>query len=82
VTTGGLAELRAAAVAFAERAVAESLPLARVRDRDEKVLEARGDDQLFADFRASIARKTRGFLAPEYNMRCIEAAANLPSTRA
>ena len=37
-----------------------------------------GDEQLFADFRASIARKTRGFLAPEYNIRCIEAAANLP----
>jgi 3-hydroxyacyl-CoA dehydrogenase len=33
---------------------------------------------LFADFRGSIARKTRGFLAPEYNIRCIEAAANLP----
>ena len=60
------------------RAVAEDLPLARVRDRDDKVADARGDDQLFADFRASIARKTRGFLAPEYNIRCIEAAANLP----
>ncbi len=42
------------------------------------MLEARGNDQLFADFRASIARKTRGFLAPEYNIQCIEAAANLP----
>ena len=27
---------------------------------------------------AKIARKTRGFLAPEYNIRCIEAAASLP----
>ena len=78
VTTGGPAELREAAIAFANKAVAENLPLARVRDRDEKVLEARGHDQLFADFRASIARKTRGFLAPEYNIQCIEAAANLP----
>ncbi len=42
------------------------------------MLDARGNDQLFADFRASIARKTRGFLAPEYNIQCIEAAANLP----
>lgn len=75
---GGLDELRAAAIAFAERAVAENLPLVRVRDRDDKVLAARGDTQLFADFRASIARKTRGFLAPEYNIQCIEAAANLP----
>ena len=70
--------LRTAAVAFAERAVAENLPLLRVRDRDDKVAEARGDEQVFADFRASIARKTRGFLAPEYNVQCIEAAVNLP----
>ncbi len=78
VVDGGLAELRAAAIAFAERAVAENLPLAKVRDRDEKLAEARGNEQLFADFRTSIARKARGFLAPEYNIQCIEAAANLP----
>ena len=78
VVEGGVDELRTAAIGFATRAVAEDLPLARVRDRDEKVAEARGNEQLFADFRTSIARKTRGFLAPEYNVRCIEAAANLP----
>src|SRR5210317_1947122 len=33
VTTGGPAELRDAAIAFANKAVADSLPLARVRDR-------------------------------------------------
>jgi 3-hydroxyacyl-CoA dehydrogenase len=71
-------DLRSAAVAFARRAVAEKMPLARVRDRDDKVLEARGNTEMFAKFRASIARKTRGFLAPEYNIQCIEAAANLP----
>jgi 3-hydroxyacyl-CoA dehydrogenase len=71
-------DLRAAAVAFARRAIAEQMPLARVRDRDDKVQEARGNTELFAKFRASIARKTRGFLAPEYNIQCIEAAANLP----
>jgi 3-hydroxyacyl-CoA dehydrogenase len=78
VVDGDHAALRAAAVAFARRAVVEQLPLAKVRDRDEKLAEVRGDDQLFADFRASIARKTRGFLAPEYNIRCIEAAVNHP----
>jgi 3-hydroxyacyl-CoA dehydrogenase len=71
-------DLRTAAVAFARRAVDEKMPLARVRDRDERVLEARGNTELFTKFRASIARKTRGFLAPEYNIQCIEAAANLP----
>ncbi len=78
VTDGDTVALRAAAVEFARRAVAENMPLARVRDRDEKVAEERGDTQLFADFRASIARKTRNFLAPEYNIRCIEAAVELP----
>ncbi|MFN8021409.1 MAG: 3-hydroxyacyl-CoA dehydrogenase NAD-binding domain-containing protein [Acidimicrobiales bacterium] len=78
VASGGLPELRAAAVAFARRAVAEGLPLVRVRDRDDKVAEARGDTELFARFRASIAHKTRGFLAPEYNVQTLEAAANLP----
>ncbi len=40
--------------------------------------EAKGDTELFANFRKSIARKTRGFLAPEYNVQCVEAAVNLP----
>jgi 3-hydroxyacyl-CoA dehydrogenase len=78
ISGDGLEELKLAAVAFANKAVAEDLPLVRVRDRNDKVAEAKGNDQLFADFRKSIARKTRGFLAPEYNIQCIEAAANLP----
>ena len=78
IVHGGPGDLRTAAIAFAHRAVADGLPLKKVRDRDDKVAEHRGDTQLFADFRASIAHKTRGFLAPEYNIRCIEAAANLP----
>ncbi|MEO6652552.1 MAG: 3-hydroxyacyl-CoA dehydrogenase NAD-binding domain-containing protein [Ilumatobacteraceae bacterium] len=78
LVTGDLDVLRAGAIAFAERAVAEGMALAKVRDRNDKVLEARGDQALFDGFRKQIARKTRGFLAPEYNIRCIEAAANLP----
>jgi 3-hydroxyacyl-CoA dehydrogenase len=78
VVDGDLPELRAAAVAFAARAVADGLPLLRVRDRDDKVAEARGNTELFEQFRASINRKSRGFLAPEYIIQCVEAAANLP----
>ncbi len=78
LVTGDLDALRAGAIAFAERAVTENMPLAKVRDRNDKVEAARGDDDLFADFRKSIARKTRGFLAPEYNIQCIEAAVDLP----
>ncbi len=78
VVEGGPEELKVAAIAFADKAIAESLPLVRVRDRNELVEAHKGDDQIFADFRKAIARKTRGFLAPEYNIRCIEAAVNEP----
>lgn len=78
VVEGALDELRAAAVAFANKAVAENMPRTRVRDRNELVEQHKGDEEVFANFRKGIARKTRGFLAPEYNIQCIEAAANLP----
>ncbi len=78
VVDGDLAALRSAAVAFAAKVVQEGRPLTKIRDRDDKIAAHRGDDKGFADFRASIARKTRGFLAPEYNIRCIEAAVNEP----
>ncbi len=68
-------DLREGAISFARRVVADNVPLSRVRDRDAKLAV---DASLFDDFRKSIARKTRGFLAPEYNIRCIEAAVNLP----
>ena len=61
---------------FAKEILANNRPLKKVRDMDEKVIAARGNNQLFSDFRKSIARKTRGFLAPEYNIQCIEAAVN------
>ncbi len=34
--------------------------------------------EIFENFRKANARKFRGFLAPEYNIRCIEAAVNQP----
>ena len=68
-------DLESGAIAFARRAVAENMPLLRIRDRDDKVADT--PPSLFDDFRAGIARKTRGFLAPEYNVRCVEAAVNL-----
>ncbi|WP_129776309.1 3-hydroxyacyl-CoA dehydrogenase NAD-binding domain-containing protein [Peristeroidobacter soli] len=70
--------LRASAIAFAKKVVAENRPLKKVRDMNDKVEAARGKPELFADFRKANARKFRGFLAPEYNIRTIEAAVNLP----
>ena len=66
------------ALSFAETIVSEKRPLVKVRDAEDKIAADKGNDALFADFRKSIARKTRGFLAPEYNIQCIEAAVNKP----
>ena len=65
-------------ISFAKEIIKENRPLKKVRDIDEKVKAARGNDELFQNFRKSIERKTRGFLAPEYNIQCIEAAVNKP----
>jgi 3-hydroxyacyl-CoA dehydrogenase len=72
------AGLREGAVAFARKVLAEGRPLRRIRDLDDKILPARGRPEIFAAFRKENARKFRGFLAPEYNIRCIEAAVNQP----
>ena len=71
-------DLKNGAVIFAKKLVTEKRPLVKVRDAQDVVEKDRGNDQLFADVRKSLARKTRGFLAPEYNIQCIEAAVNLP----
>ena len=70
--------LRDAALAFARKVVAEGRPLNKVRDLDDKMVAARAHPELFAEFRKANARKFRGFLAPEYNIQCIEAAVALP----
>jgi 3-hydroxyacyl-CoA dehydrogenase len=70
--------LRAGAIAFARKVVAEGRPLRKVRDLNDKVEAARGKPELFAEFRRANARKFRGFNAPEANIRCIEAAVDLP----
>ena len=71
-------KLREGAIAFAKKVVAENRPLKKVRDLSDKVEAARGKPEIFTDFRKANARKFRGFLAPEYNIQCIEAAVNLP----
>jgi 3-hydroxyacyl-CoA dehydrogenase len=64
--------LRAGAVDFARRVVAEKRPLKKVRD-----LTVTAAPGVFEAFRKANARKFRGFDAPEFNIRCIEAAATL-----
>ncbi len=71
-------KLREGAIAFARKIVAEGRPLKRVQDLNEKMEAARSHPEIFANFRKANARKFRGFMAPEWNIRCIEAAVNLP----
>ncbi len=71
-------KLKDGAVAFARMAVAEGRPLKKIRDNSDKIAAAKGHPEIFADYRRAQARKFRGFKAPEYNIRCIEAAVNLP----
>ena len=71
-------KLREGAVAFARKIVAENRPLKKVRESNDKVEAARGHPEIFAEFRKANARKFRGFMAPEWNIRCIEAAVNEP----
>ena len=61
-----------------EKIVSEKRPLRKIRDLDDKISAARGKPEIFAAFRKSIARQTRGFKAPEHCIRAIEAAVNLP----
>ena len=71
-------DLEKDAIAFANKIVEEGRPLVKVRDADDKIKSDKGNEELFSSFRKTIARKTRGFLAPEYNIQCVEAAVNLP----
>jgi 3-hydroxyacyl-CoA dehydrogenase len=70
--------LRDGAIAFARVVLAEDKPLTRIRDQNAKVEAARGKPEIFSEYRKANARKFRGFLAPENNIKCIEAAVNLP----
>ena len=67
-------ELRAGAIAFARKVLAEVRPLRKVRDNNDRLLAARGRPEIFAEVRKANARKFRGFPAPEACIQCIEAA--------
>ncbi len=70
-------DLRADAIALAQSVIGK--PLVRVRDRNEKIEEAKGKPEIFANHRKAIARKSRGFVAPEACIQSVEAAVNSAS---
>ena len=69
-------ELRAAAVAFAEKAVREQLPLRRIRDLADKLKVPEPD--FFRNYRGALAKRRRGLEAPLACVDAVEAAATLP----
>src|SRR5881628_2779370 len=71
-------DLAAAGVAFADKVLREKRPLRKIRDLGDKIATARGKPEIFAEFRKSVARQTRGFRAPENCIKAVEAAVNLP----
>jgi 3-hydroxyacyl-CoA dehydrogenase len=71
-------DLTAAGVAFAEKVLNEKRPLRKIRDLDDKLAAVRGKPEVFANFRKSVARQTRGFRAPESIVKAVEAAVSLP----
>jgi 3-hydroxyacyl-CoA dehydrogenase len=75
VPEGG--DLRQAAIAMARR-VADIRPLPRIRDRDEKLAEAKADPGLFEAMRKSIARRARNQKAPYHCIAAVEAACTMP----
>src|SRR5688572_1686881 len=70
-------DLEQHAVAFAEE-VRDVRPIPKTSERDDKLAEARANPAVFDEFRKANARKFRGFDAPEYNVRAIEAAVAKP----
>ncbi|MBU2647984.1 enoyl-CoA hydratase/isomerase family protein [bacterium] len=71
-------DLKAAAIAFAGKVLAENRPLVKVSANNQKVEAARGKSEIFDTFRKSIARKARGFVAPENCIKAVEGSVNLP----
>jgi 3-hydroxyacyl-CoA dehydrogenase len=73
IIDGDLAE---GAVGFANQVLSENRPMVRVRDMTEKI--AQTDSQIFNDFRKQLARRARGFEAPQACVDTVEAAVAKP----
>jgi 3-hydroxyacyl-CoA dehydrogenase len=70
-------DLEQHAVAYAHE-VKDYRPIPKASENDDKLAEARANPAVFDEFRKANGRKFRGFEAPEYNVRAIEAAVAKP----
>ncbi|TNE63690.1 MAG: 3-hydroxyacyl-CoA dehydrogenase [Alphaproteobacteria bacterium] len=67
-------DLVGAALAFAEGAIAKGVR----RTGEIAIDKSEASPEMFAAFRKSVARQTRGYFAPERCIQCVEAAVELP----
>ncbi|MEE4453575.1 3-hydroxyacyl-CoA dehydrogenase NAD-binding domain-containing protein [Novosphingobium resinovorum] len=72
------AELLDRALSFARQVVADGAQRPRIRDREDRIAEARAKEGLFAAFRQTNARRFHGFKAPDAIVEAVEAAVTLP----
>ncbi|HEX4891787.1 MAG TPA: 3-hydroxyacyl-CoA dehydrogenase NAD-binding domain-containing protein, partial [Hyphomicrobiaceae bacterium] len=70
-------DLRAEAISYA-KSIADKRPLPRVRDKTDRLAEAKADPGMFDAVRKSIARRMRGQPAAEKCIQAVEAAVSQP----
>ncbi len=73
-------DLRAGAIAYAGKLLADRAPIRRVSRLP--VDGSKATPAFFAEFRKQMQRQTRGFFAPEQIVKCVEAAVTLPYDQA
>ena len=71
-------DLLEGATRFAESAAARGTAGRRIRDRDDKLADARGNAAFFTEYRAAVKKRARGQESPLRSIDAIEAAVNLP----
>jgi len=64
-------------VSFIKKVSSESKDHPKVRDLNEKVLEARGSENILLEAKAMAAKSRKGQFAPGQIIKCVEAAINL-----
>ncbi len=70
-------DLRREAIDYA-KSIADKRPLLRIRDRTDRIAEAKTDPGMFDAMRKSIARRARNQKAPYHCIACVEAAVTQP----
>lgn len=75
-------DLRAAGIAFAQRALSEARPLTKARDRDDKLAALRADPAQFDELAAPYLKRGRGLKAPKAAIDALRWTLDLPVAEA